>query len=81
MLGDPMPLPRTSGKVFMWSEQFCVLWLFLLSLFFLELKQIFDAQNKETMDMLSSLDDYYDDDMKNVITIEYNMKMKTNELF
>ena len=75
MLGDPIPLLRISITVFVWSEQFlCDLTdsqsVFLLSLFFFRLKQDFVAQNKETMDMLSSLDDYYDDDMKNVIRIE-----------
>ena len=65
---------------FMWSDWQSVSFFFAKT-FFLQRQQDSVAQNKETMDVLSSLDDYYDDDMKYVITIEYNMKMKTDELF
>ena len=54
---------------------------FFTKSFFSQIKQDFVAQNKETMDVLSSLDDYYDDDMKYVIRIEYIVKMRTDELF
>ena len=66
--------------VFVWSDWQSVSFFFAKS-FFLQIKQDFVAQNKEMMNVLSSFDDYYDDDMKNVITIEYIMKMRNDELF